>query len=281
MIGITSLAGLAALASSAAATPTKLWVEDCTFADTYAFNKAECELTLSNQGDKPIRVVEVEPLRVDDRAKVGALVVAPHAKAYLPLVIDSGNDIGSSRHAFRIRTDEPGHEERTAAARGFVLTVIESGRPSVDFGVVGVKSGADTKSVDLASRDVKDFRITKVIAAPEYLGIKLDPDGRKLSVTVDEKAPWGFHTDYVRLATNASAQAEVWVGVQFDYHGRVVAGSNPLNMGLMQTGNHNEHLIRLTETAEFHSPINSSKTANLRGRNAAPALTHDMSRMEP
>ena len=248
MIGIASLAGLAALASSAAATPTNLWVEDCTFADTYAFNKAECELTLSNRGDKPIRVVEVQPLRVDDRARVGALVVGPHAKAYLPLVIDTGNDIGGSRHVFHIRTDEPGHEERTAAARGFVLTVIERGRPSVDFGVVGVKGGAATKSVDLESRDVKDLRITKIISAPAYLGSKLDADGRKLSVTVGENAPWGFHTDYVRLATNSLAQSEVWVGVQFDYHGRVVAGSNPLNMGLMQTGNHNEQLIRLTDT---------------------------------
>jgi hypothetical protein len=59
-------------------------------------------------------------------------------------------------------------------------------------------------------------------------------------------APWGFRIGYIKLATNTPVQKEVWVGVQADLHGAVVASSNPLNVGLMRTGSRNEQLIRLT-----------------------------------
>ncbi len=238
---------LSASAAAATATPTSLLVEDCSFGEAYAFTRVECQVTLTNQGDKPVRISDIASQDDLDDIKPGSATVAPHAKAYLTASVATGNGLGNVRHVFRFRSDEPGHEKRTAVARGFVTSILDQGRAALDFGVVDASTEPPSKRVDLTSHDVANFRIEKIVSAPAYLDVKLDADGRSLEAALRRDAPWGFRVDYVKLKTNTSLQPEVWIGVQADIHGDVVASGNPFGMGMMRTGNRNEQLIRLAE----------------------------------
>jgi hypothetical protein len=235
-----------AMLAKAPAAHSSLIVEDCNFGEAYAFNRVECEVTLLNAGDAPIRVSDIRAQDAGDEAKISAALIAPHSKQYLSLVADTQNGIGNVRHLFNFQTDEKGHEKRLAVARGFVTTVLDDARPAFNFGVVDLSVPLLAKHLELTSHDVANFRIEKVISAPEYVDVTLGTDGRSLDAKVRAGAPWGFRIGYIKLATNSLVQKEVWVGVQADLHGAVVASSNPLNVGLMRTGSRNEHLIRLT-----------------------------------
>lgn len=242
------IAALLMLAGSSAAMAAGSLLEtvDCDFGEVYAFNRTECEITLSNIGDVPIRIQEQRADKAEDSLEFGSALVAPHAKVYMKAVVNTGNDIGRSRHVFRFRTDERGHEQRAVAARGFVLSVLDEGRPIVDFGVVELDGEAAVRKVDLSSHDVAGFRVEKVIASPAYVAVELAPDGQSATLKLRDNAPWGYRGDYVKLRTNAKQQNEVWVGVQADIHGKVVPASNPFSMGVMRVGSANEQLIRLT-----------------------------------
>jgi hypothetical protein len=127
-----------------------------------------------------------------------------------------------------------------------VTSVLDDARPAFNFGVVDLSAPPKPQHLELTSHDVANFRIEKVLSAPDYVDASVGADGRSLDTKVRADAPWGFRIGYIKLATNTPVQKEVWVGVQADLHGAVVASSNPLNVGLMRTGSRNEQLIRLT-----------------------------------
>jgi hypothetical protein len=236
----------AALAANPAAAPSSLVTEDCEFADTYAFNHSECQMELRNQGDKPIHLSGFRSDKFEDDAiDPTDLVLQPHAHAYVRAALSIGNEIGHVRHVFRFQSDEAGHENRVITARGYVTNVLDD-RPILNFGVVDVTREAPDRHVGLESHDVAGFRVEKVLSAPDWLDATLAADGKSIDVKIRKDAQWGFHVDQIKLATNASVQKTIWIGVQADIHGLVVPASNPLDMGLLRTGNRNEQRIRLT-----------------------------------
>lgn len=250
---------------AAATTTTHLVTEDCNFGETYAFNSVDCELTFSNTGGKTIHVSDFQPERPDDSVAPGAVVIAPHATVYVKAVVNTGNDVGGSRHIFRFHSDEPGHEKRLVMVRGFVMSVLDPNRPMIDFGVVTLSAKLPSKTVDLRSHDVADFRVVGVESSPAYLDTRLAPDGRSVTISVRGNAPWGYRGDYVKLRTNSDLQKQIWVGVQADIHGNVVPSSNPFNLGLMRTGNPNAHLIQLTSRDGKDFRVGAIELENLRG----------------
>jgi len=249
----------------AMAAGSRLQSEDCEFGETYAFNQTECEATLVNSGDAPIRITELRADKPEDRVEASTTTIAPHAKAYLKTIVDTGNDNGKSRHVFRFKSDEAGHEQRVFAARGFVISVLEEGRPIVDLGVVDLSAALPTRKVELTSRDTADFHVEKIISAPSYVDAKLAAGGKSLEFKLRDNAPWGYQGDYIKLRTNSSLQKEVWVGVQADVHGKVVPASNPFNLGVMRVGSSNEQLIRLTSKDGKDFKVGHVELDKLRG----------------
>jgi hypothetical protein len=270
MIALAQLLFSAAVAASPPSAPTSLVTEDCEFGEAYAFNHAECQMELRNQGEKPIRVSEFKSNKPNDAMEPGELLLAPHAHAYLKANLGIGNETGHVRHVFVFRSDEPGHENRVITARGYVMTVLDD-RPLLDFGVVDVTHESQTKNVELSSHDTAGFRIEKILSVPDWLEVKLASDGHGLAAKVRADAQWGFHVDQVKLSTNSQLQKEVWVGVQADIHGTVVPASNPLDMGLLRTGNRNEQKIRLTSTTGKDFTIGKVELEGLKGE-AKPQL---------
>ena len=254
------------LSTGAIAAGSRLATEDCNFGETYAFNRAECEFTFTNAGDTPIHVSDFQPVRPGDSIEPSAAVIAPHAKAYLKAVVDTGNDIATSRHIFHFRSDESGHEDRVVAARGFALSVLDQGRPMIDLGVVELAKDLPSHKIELTSHDVADFRVTKIESAPPYLDVQFGADGQSVTLKMRANAPWGYQGDYIKLNTNSTLQKQVWIGVQSNIHGDVVPAANPFNMGLMRKGNRNEVLIRLTSKSGKNFAVGPIELEKLHGK---------------
>src|SRR5262245_22673696 len=238
---------LASLALAAEPAPrSHLTMHPCEFSETYQFSTAECAQEFRNDGDKPIHISNATAAVEGDSMSPASLDVPAHGAAYAQLRIATKNNVGRTRRLIRIETDEPGQARRNVETVGFVASVLDDAKPVLSFGVVNAGSESPEQSVTLATREVRDFRITEVLSAPDYLSTSIDKDGRTLHAKIKADAPWGLHeADFVKLRINGKRQSEVWVALKVDVHGDVVPDSNPFALGLMRKGNKNEYLIRV------------------------------------
>ena len=87
----------------------------------------------------------------------------------------------------------------------------------------------------LSSREVPDFRITRIIETPDFATAKILTDGHTVSIVGKTDASWGLHDGYLKVALNSTVQPEAWIEVTADVHGEVIPSSNPVEMGVFRT----------------------------------------------
>lgn len=248
MLISTYMLSMALLANTKKA--AALTIENCEFGEAMAFGAAKCDIGFFNGGDKPIRVSDIQALNEGVSIKAGAVEVPANGKAYLEATLNVGNSVGKVSYGLRLRSSEAGHEQRSSRANGFVLTVLDESKPEVDLGIVDrMSSGTNEKEIVLSSRELSDFKITKIIEKPEWLDVKINASAKGLLLSAGPKAALGLHDDYVKVAINSARQAQAWILVKANVRGQVIPSANPYDMGLMRYGNKNEYLIRLTERA--------------------------------
>lgn len=245
---IESLAMLALHAvMSASSVKSNLVLPRCELPDSYQFATNTCSVELKNTGDKPIRILSTAATTPGDTIQAGPLVVPPHASAYLDAHVAWKNESGRGLRIFHLTTDEPGQEQRSAEVAGYVATALDEPKALLDFGVVDLPGASAEKSVTLASREVADFAIERILSMPDYLSARIGDDHRTLTASIKPDAPWGLHEDaFVKVKINTPNQSEAWIAVHVDVHGEVIPDTNPLALGLLRKGNKNEFLIRLT-----------------------------------
>jgi len=249
------LPSLFALLSSfvSAATPTAsgLEIRPCEFNEQYQFNHVQCQIELANRSDKPIKILEISPVSKEDTVSSTTLTIAAGATAYVETKLFLTNRVGHTTHYFNIKTDEEGKEKRSAAARGFVNSILDEPKAEMDFGVVDLtQKTLPHKEMTLSSREVEKLEVMDVLEKPDYLDVVIGKDKKTIHVSVKSSATWGLHEDFIKLKLSTSQQPQAWVLVKVDAHGEVVPASNPFNMGLIRQGNKNEAMIRLTHTGK-------------------------------
>lgn len=264
MIAILPLFSSALLMANSIAS-SNLVIEGCDFGEVYAFAKASCDIPVSNNGDKPIRITAAEALKPGDTITPTTLDIAPRATAYLHAEINAGNAIASSRHDFEITTDEPGAEKRRTNAHGFVMSVLDQSRPTIDFGSVDAHAATETQQLVLESQDAPDLRATKVIEKPPYVDVDILADGHTVAVKLSKNADWGIYADYVKLAVDSPRQQQVWFTVKADIRGEVVPASNPFDLGLMRVGSANRFMLSLTSPSGKDFKVGDIKLEGIQG----------------
>lgn len=251
-----------------------LQITPCEAGEHYRYTQADCKIELYNPGKTPIHLTGIKGFREGDKAAVSAIVVKPEAKAYLPVTINLDTSAGFVAHYFAGSSDETNSPQYQMIARAFVYTVLDDVRPILNFGTVDAEKGAPAKSITLSSGDVPDFRIEKVLSAPDFLDVSID-NGRTLSVRPKPGIAWGLHEDIIRLRINAPEQTEERVRVRMDVHGAVVPDSNPVNVGLMRQGKQNETLIRLTSKNGEDFKIGDIQTKRVDAKVSVQPCVHD------
>ena len=228
-----------AIALSFAALPAlaqvKLEAQDV--GEIYQTNTGHSTILFTNGGDKPVKILAVTPAW--DMDSVGAFklpaVVAPNTSVNIPVTVFSGMEAGDRRRIFNIQTDEYKHPRVQALVHLFGLSVLDDPKPTADLGTVNTHAAAPVKTVTLSSREVPDFRITRIVEMPDFATAKILSDGRTVSIAGRTDASWGLHDGYVKVALDSTVQPQAWIEVKADVHGEVIPSSNPVEMGVFRT----------------------------------------------
>lgn len=238
---------VAAPPASSPPPPPKLSISYCDAGEHYQFEKVECAIPLGNSGDARITVSKGEARFAWDGIDTGKVVVPPHGSAYIQARVDVRNSSGNTARPFRFMSDEGGVDGyRGSEVRFFAFSVLDDPTPMFKFGVVRLDEKLPSATATLSSREVKDFRIEKVLSKPDWLDVSIGKDGRTVTARVLPAAPWGpVNAEYVKLKINAPQQSQAWIGIEFNGLGKVAANSNPYALGLMRTGENHEALIRV------------------------------------
>jgi hypothetical protein len=202
--------------------------------EIFQTNTGRSTVMFTNTGAKPVKILSVTP--VSDTDRVGnfkfPVTIAPRTSVNIPVTVFSGMDAGDRNHLFKIEFDDGKRATAGAKVHLFGLSVLDAPQPKVDLGTVNTNAVPPVKAVALSSREVADFRITRIVETPDFVTARIEPDGRTVSIGGKSGASWGLHDGYVKVALNSSVQPQAWIEVKADVHGDVIPSSNPVEMGV-------------------------------------------------
>ena len=205
--------------------------------EIYQTNTGHSTIMFTNAGDKPVKILGVTP--VYDKDGVGEFklpaTVAPKTSVNIPVTVFSGMDAGDHRHIFNIDTDIAKRPRLQPLVHLFGLSVLDDPEPKAELGTVNTNAVSPAKTVTLASREVPDFRITRIVETPDFATAKILPDGHTVSIAGNSAASWGRHDGFVKVALNSTVQPQAWIAVTADVHGDVIPSANPVEMGVFRT----------------------------------------------
>lgn len=234
MLKIVLAVLLSLIAASAFAQVT---VEAQDAGEIYQTNTGHSTILFTNSSNKPVKILSVSPAY--DKDGVGDLnipaTVAPKTSVNIPVTVFSGMDAGDRRHIFNIGTDFAKRPRVQALVHLFGLSVLDDPEPKVDLGTVNTNAVSPAKTVTLASREMSDLRITRIVETPDFATAKILPGGHTVSITGKTDANWGRHDGFVKVALNSTVQPQAWIEVKSDVHGEVIPSTNPLQLGVFRT----------------------------------------------
>jgi len=231
----TALAALLSLIAASAFAQVSFEAQDV--GEIYQTNTGHSTILFTNTGDKPVKILAVTPAY--DKDGVGAFklpaTVAPKTSVNIPVTVFSGMDAGDHRHIFTIDTDIAKRPRVQALVHLFGLSVLDDPEPKVDLGTVNTNAVSPAKTVTLTSREVPDFRVTRIVEVPDFATTKILPVGHTISIAGNPAASWGRHDGFVKVALDSTLQPQAWIAVSADVHGDVIPSQNPIGMGVFRT----------------------------------------------
>ena len=265
MLAIVALS--VALFSAAPSGPqSHLVISPCRVGEQQQFETATCEIELRNNGDRPITISKGEAMFAWDSIEPGT-TVPPNGTAYLKATVDLRDGIGFVKHSFRFHTTEPGRNSvRGASVTGYVSSILDESTPLIDLGAVKLSGSLPTKSIELHSREVAEFKLLSISDKPAWVDARIGEDGRSVTVTLRKDAPWGLQHGKIKLKTNAPQQPQVWVTVDANVIGEVAPGGNPFAFGLMRTNDKHEFLLRLTSESGKDFKARNPRMEGVKGK---------------
>jgi hypothetical protein len=241
-------------------------VDGCEFGDIYAGTPAVCEIALSNSGDTPIHIDNFQVVSGSGSAIPPDLIVAPHDTAHVRMEIDTSLTAGRASYIVVFSSD-PKTERRSAKVNGYVLSTLDKPAPVVNLDVVDLSKEPAKRTLELGSHEVADFRIVRIVEAPDWLVVKIAKDGRTLEFSVNrDTAPLGLQEAYVRVELNTPRQKESMVKVKADIHGDIVPSSNPLNIGIVHVGGKGEAMVRINSISHRKVRLGEMKVEGFQGK---------------
>ncbi len=241
MISSLFLGALAA-ATAAPVSPAPLVVEHCDFGEKNQFETVECRFQLRNVGKHPIKISNIRSSSAEDSVSPTKLVVPANSTGEVEFTTRTVDRIGQF---VRFVSFDVEGESRRLIASGFVVSDLDDARQGIDFGTVNALEGSKFQSITLSSRAIADFRIVRVIDAPAWVDVRLEPDHRTLSARVKKGAPWVPGEGKIKLEVNTPRQSEAWVTVAANLQGAVIPSSNPYEIGPINQGGTHEFSVRL------------------------------------
>lgn len=244
MIGISFLLamGLAAGASNTAG----LILHQCDFGEVYAFANVECRIGLENPGDQSVGV-DLSGSNPEDVIKPVTLTVPAHRTAEATIRIAAGNTAGTITRLIKIHHHDGAARDEYVRAIGFVMSALDDPTAAIVFGSVDRRVDRPGKTLELGSHDAADFRILRILEAPDALDVRIGSDRRTISAHLRPDGPWGLLDGDIKLAIDTPHQHEAWIHVSGDIRGEIVPEKNPYWFGGIPSGSGRTVLVPLTD----------------------------------
>jgi len=265
MMLFTTAFALSLLAPALPEFPSRLSADICDVGERRQFESATCDIELRNGGDVPIHIFNTAAVSSVDRIEPSEIVVPPHGVGYLKATVKYTDGVGFVHRRFSFQTDEAKSAPRVALVQGFVTTVLDDAKPTIDFENVNLDGDLPSRSVTLGAREMENFKILGVIAKPNYVDVRVDEGGKTVTATLEKTAPWGLIEEPIKLKINAP-QGEAWIRLKANVSGDVAADSNPFALGTMRTDKKNEFLIRLSSRSGKDFKIGDVKLERIKGK---------------
>ena len=236
---------LVAVSASQADAP-RLEVKNCSFGESFVFNPAECTIQVTNGGNKKALVKRVVPGSPADSVTPPHFELAPGETVKLKARVSPEVASGMTSRVFLLDLGEKQEFPTYVQAQGFVSSVLDDPKPSIDFDDVFIDGPAVTREVVFTSREVKDLRVTGVVEAPDFIEASVDKDGRTVRLAYRKSAPLGPRSsDRVVVSLNAPQQSKASVMVNANITGDIASEKDPFPLGTVRTDENREYFVPL------------------------------------
>lgn len=243
---LTSLFPAVLAVASAAAPAPQLSVQSCQFGEVFVFSTAQCEIEITNLGQQKVRIGKILPSQPTDTIEPSSLSLAPGETAKLKAIIRPEVAVGLTSRVFLLDTGESKSVPTYAHAQGFVGSVLDDPRPTVDLGEVVIGSALPSRQIELTSRDHSDLRGTGIVESPDFVDAKLENDGRTVRVAYKASAPWGQRLDdRVVVSLDTPQQKRVAIALNAHIVGDVATERQPVSLGVVRTDADREYFVPL------------------------------------
>lgn len=253
------------------------------FDDAYQFDTLERTFEISNQGSKPVTIVQALAVGGGASVNAGSSLVAPGETVLIDVNQPLEDVLGNAAFRYALITDEPGVSRYRFSLSGFVQSAFDPERPLLDFGAVDRVRGAVTSN-EIFCREVDRLELSLPVELPAGLVVDLDraglfDEGVGVTARLTAESPLGLHTDTLMFSTNVLHQPFLEVAVRADVIGDIVPSEHPINLGLFEVGARAVHIVRLQSRTgspfEIESVVDSEGVVDVlptpcRGERPAP-----------
>ncbi len=255
-----------AIAAIAASADTTLVAETVRLPDIYQFERTSASLQVTNVGKEAVSITNVRAMRPADRVVAFPAQIAAGATVKIDVEINAANDVGASVHTFQFETKKPA-DDLLARVTIYVQTVLDNGRPIVDFGPVRLSTADPAHALfELKSEDIPGLAVEEVLETPAFIQARIEPDKRSVRLTVDKVPYYGIHRANLKLRLNSDVQLQAWSEIIADVRGDVVPSSNPLPLDLVLANKPNEYLLVLRHQGQSEFVVGKPSFERIKGK---------------
>lgn len=226
------------------------------FGEKYQFSVVSHDVRVWNRSDGTISFRDSQlPAGVAMQPEKSKL--AAGESTLLHIKADLRNTWGQISVPLPVETTEGKRDEHyDIVLEGFVDSILDEGKPAIDFGTVETAAPA-AKSIPLTSIGNPDLRVVRILDAPDFVSARIGDDGQTLFVTPKKFDVLGYNKGLVKVALNSPLQPQAWVSVLMDIHGNVVPDQNPIKFGLQRPSTAKP--VRLQITSRDGKPAHVGK----------------------
>ena len=202
------------------------------FGEKYQFAEVDHDIQVWNHSAAEILLRDAElPNGVTLKANHNA--IAPGQSSILHLKCSLGNRLGAVAIHVPIATEEASKREHyEIVVRGYVDSILDDVKPTLNFGVVDTRAKSVEQSIRLTSTTNPSLQVAKILEAPDFIEAHIGEDHHTVLLKPKKDGALGFHKDVVKVALDSGLQTQAWITVLMDMHGNIVPDQNPLSFGL-------------------------------------------------
>jgi hypothetical protein len=212
--------------------------------EVYQNTHIKSQIELANAFDQPVQILKITPRRDADKVIEQPLVVPPRSTIFVPVDVFTAMDAGDRTHSFLVESSSG--KNLYAHVKVFGVSVLDEPLPTIDLGIVESGAPANVKSLTLTSREISEFRISRITEIPDFIDVKIGADGRTLEAKAKDGATWGRHFGILKIAFDSPLQNSAWVQVNAEVRGEVIASRNPIDWGITKKNEIASDLTELT-----------------------------------